>query len=202
MMIGRRWGRRGFTITEALVTLLVFSFFLAVLFMTMAHGFRTFSVAVARSDVTTEARRLVLFMEGELRTSAYFSIDPVSRKVNGQARDGVCFVSMLDWTRSDSFNALESRPNWDRYLVYYATTERPSGRLVRMAINPAKSTIPADIGSFPYPPFVDDPSRFMIEDPLTYSFYDLANSRVLASKVKSFSVTMIPTTQEVEVVPF
>jgi len=138
-------------------------------------------------------------MEGELRTSAYFSIDPVSRKVNGQARDGVCFVSMLDWTRSDSFNALESRPNWDRYLVYYATTERPSGRLVRMAINPAKSTIPADIGSFPYPPFVDDPSRFMIEDPLTYSFDDLANSRVLASKVKSFSVKVIPTTQEVEV---
>jgi hypothetical protein len=190
----------GFTITEALVTLLVFSFFLAVLFVTMAYGFRTFSVAVARSDVTTEARRLVLFMEGELRTSAYFSVTEVPREVNGLARDGLCFVSMLDWSKPDSYNRIKGRPNWDRYLLYYATKELPSGRLVRVALNPQK---PADVGSYPYPPFAANPGAYMLENPLDYgkgaNEKDLGNTRVLASKVKTFDVQLIPTTQEVEV---
>ena len=118
--IAARHRNRGFTITEALVTILVFSFFLGVLFVTMSYGFRTFSVAVARSDVTTEARRLMLFMENELRSSAYFSVKTVKRNVGGSlARDGLCFVSLLDWSRPDAYNATENRPDWDRYLIYY-----------------------------------------------------------------------------------
>lgn len=164
--------------------------------MTISHGFRTFSVAVARSDVTTEARRLVLFLEGELRSSAYFSIAKEKRTFRGQRRDGLCFVSMLDWSKSDSYNALEDRPNWDRYLVYYATPDLPSGELVRMAIDPGD---PAMVGSFPYEPFANNPSHYMEPVPLDYKGPDLANLRTLASKVKSFQVDLIPTTQEIEV---
>lgn len=186
----------GFTITEALVTVLVFSFFLAVLFMTIAHGFRTFSVAVARSDVTTEARRLVLFLEGELRSSAYFSIAAEKRTFGNLRRDGLCFVSMLDWSKSNSYDALEDRPNWDRYLIYYATPDLPSGELVRMAVDPKD---PSMVGSFPYEPFATNPALYMNPVPLAYQGADLANLRTLASKVKSFQVGLVPTTQEVEI---
>ena len=193
--VGRR--DRGFTLTEALVTILVFSFFLGVLFFTISYGFRTFSVAVARSDVTTEARRLMLFMENELRSSAYFSIKTVKRTVGGSlARDGLCFVSLLDWSRPDAYNATEGRPDWDRYLIYYATKETPSGSLVRTAINPQSAL---DVGSFPYPPFADKPFDYMLDDPLQYKGSDLANTRILASKVKSFSVSTVATSSEVDV---
>lgn len=187
---------RGFTITEALITLLVFSFFLGVLMYTMAYGFRTFSLAVSRSDVTTEARRLVLFMENELRSSAYFSARVVRRGAGTVSRDGLCFVSISDWSKPSAYNQMEGRPNWDRYLLYYATTEQPSGRLVRMVLNPLDSS---EVGSFPYPPFAENPDLFLLEEPGEYALPDLANYRVLASKVKSFSVNLLPTTQEVEV---
>jgi hypothetical protein len=185
----------GFTITEAIITVLIFSFFMGVLFMTISYGFRTYSVAVARSDVTTEARRLVLFLENELRSSAYFSVAVESRLVKNLHRDGLSFVSMLDWSRPDSYDSIESRPNWDRYLVYYATDELPSGRLVRMAVNP-----PAEmVGSFPYPPFSTNPFAYMENNPLDYKGSDLVNTRVLASKIKSFEVTLVPVTQELEI---
>ena len=186
--------KRGFTITEAIITVLVFSFFMAVLFMTISYGFRTYSVAVARSDVTTEARRIVLFLENELRSSAYFSVSVEKRTISGNHRDGICFVSMLDWSRYNSFDSIESRPNWDRYLIYYATTDLPSRKLVRMAINPDSS----DVGSFPYPLFTQSPQTYLLDDPLGYKGADLANTRVLAGKVKSFEVKLIPVSQEVD----
>jgi hypothetical protein len=189
-------GEMGFTITEALVTVLVFSFFLAVMFMTISYGFRTFSVAVARSDVTTEARRLVLFLEGELRSTAYFSLSVHQRQVSGEHRDGMCFVSMNDWSRVDSYNAIEDQPSWNRYIVYYATDHGVAGKLVRMVLNPPA----AEVGSFPYGKFSSDQLLYMPTDPLDYDkTTDVTNVRVLATKVKSFEVKLLPVTQEVEV---
>lgn len=191
---------RGFTITEALITVLVFSFFLAVLFMTISYGFRTFSVAVARADVTTEARRLMLFMEKELRSTAYFSVHRIKRyagsKSLGLRRDGFCFVTVGDWSRRDSFNGMEQRPDWDRYICYYATKERPYGRLVRMPIFPA---LPEDIGSFPYPNFRENGRDYLVEDPLSLSLPDVSNVRILATKVRNFEVGVDATGQKVDV---
>lgn len=193
--------RAGFTLTEALTTLVVFSFFLAVLFYVIAYGFRTFSLSVARSDVATEARRLILFLESELRCTAYFSVAPVQGVSTGfkpERRDGMCFVSVGDWSKPDVYNRLESRPNWDRYLCYYATQEAPSGRLVRMVLDP-DPTKPDQIGSFPYPPFLANPYAFIVEKPLSLSRTDLISVRVLATKVKSFEVRLLPAGQEVEI---
>lgn len=183
------------------MTLLVFSFFIAILFATLAYGFRTFSMSVARSDVTTEARRLLLYMEGELRTTAYFSIAPVEGTSSGPSRhhsrrDGFCFVSVLDWSKPNVYNRIKSRPEWDRYVCYYATSEEPSGRLVRLALTPEK---PEEIGSFPYAKFLSAPFQFMVEDPLTLKRADLSNVRVLATKIKSFEVNLLPAGQEVDV---
>lgn len=196
-----RCSSTGFTITEALVTLLVFSFFIGILFVTLAHGFRTFSLSVARSDVTTEARRLLLYMESELRSTAYFSIAPVERMSDGPSlqhsrRDGLCFVSVLDWSKPNVYNRIEARPEWDRYVCYYATTEEPSGRLVRLALSPEKSE---EVGSFPYAKFGSVPFTYMVENPLALKLSDLANVRVIATKIKSFEVELLPAGQEVDV---
>ena len=88
--------RSGFTILEAMVTIGIFTLFLGILFFTMDYGFRAFSIAVARSDVTTEARRLNLFLDRELRSTDYFSVAINSRTVAGQRRDGLSFVSVED----------------------------------------------------------------------------------------------------------
>lgn len=194
--MSRSRGKAGFTIIEALVTITMFTLFMGILFATLSYGFRTYSVALARSDVTTEARRLVLFLENELRSSAYFSIAVQSRVVSGLHRDGFSFVTMRDWSREEAYDPIESQPNWDLYMIYYATQELPTGRLVRMVIEPD----PGDVGSFPYSPFSNTAEKFMLNDPSVHELgSELINARVLASKVKSFEVTLLPVTQEVDV---
>ncbi len=195
--------RRGFTVVEALVTLGVFSVFLAILFLTIAWGFRSFSLAMARSDVTTEARRLTLYLERELRSSNYFSITTAKQPTSADRRDGICFVSRDDWSSPGAFDALEGRPAWNRYFVYYATDKQPTGEFVRLVLDPAsvKPEPPNDpivAGPYPYGPFAGDPTLYMLRNPLTYVGPDLEHLRVLASSVKSFEVKKLPTTQEIQ----
>ena len=142
---------------------------------------------------------MMLFLESELRSSAYFSMATVSRTVMVRGtvnRDGLCFVSVKDWSRADAYNRLEGRPNWDKYLLYYATQELPSGRLIRLDLTPQDAL---DVGSFPYPLFLADRDRYMTETPLSFGGDDLSSVRTLATKVKSFKVRLLPTTKEVEV---
>ncbi len=186
---------KGFTITEALVTSLVFSFFVTVVFLTIAWGFRTFSLAVARSDVSTEARRLALFMETELLTSDYFSVSTVSRSVRNDRRDGLCFVSRNDWSHPNSYDAIEGRPAWNRYFVFYVTTEQPTGSFIRAVINPSDSS---EVGPFVYGPFAANPATYLTNDPSQNVGTDVEMARVIASSVKSFTVEKIPSTQEVD----
>lgn len=171
---------------------------MTVLFLTVSWGFRSFSLAVAKSDVTTEARRLSLFMERELRSSTYFSISTVQRQVGGDLRrDGLCFVSRNDWSRPEAYDPVNSTAAWNRYFVYYATLQKPYGQFVRLALIPTR---PADLGPFPYPRFADvgTQSQYLKEDPTTYRGGDVESSRVVAASVQRFEVKRLPTTQELE----
>lgn len=190
----------GFTLVEALSTLVVFGFFLGVLFLTVAWGFRAFSLATARSDVTTEARRLSLFIEKELRSSSYFSISATRRSLGTERRDAVCFVSRNDWSTSDAFNQHKGAPEWNRYFIYYVTRVKPQGELVRLAIDP--SSLPPEqaqeVGAFPYARYTADPSAFLPDNPTSGYPTDVETSRVLASSVQDFEVNPRPVTQELE----
>jgi hypothetical protein len=168
-----------------------------VLFLTMAWGFRSFSLAVAKSDVTTEARRLALFVERELRSSTYFSVTVVERTVDEDRRDAICFVSRNDWSTPAAYDRSNGVPAWNRYFVYYATLREPFGEFVRLAIEPSG---PAEIGSFPYAEFTNAGTQpnYLKEDPTGYNQADVESSRSIASSVQSFEVKKIPTTQELE----
>lgn len=187
----------GFTLVEALVTVLVFGFFMMVLFLTVSWGFRSFSLAVAKSDVTTEARRMSLFVERELRSSTYFSLSLVQRKVGSDHRDAICFVSRNDWSSPDSYDRLNGIPNWNRYFVYYATLNAPFGEFARLAIKP---TDPSQIGSFPYANFTDlgTQNNYLLDNINAYSQPDVESARVVASSVQSLEMRKIVTTQELE----
>lgn len=169
--------------------------------MTVAWGFRSFSLAIAKSDVTTEAHRIALFVERELQSSTYFSITKVSRPFSlseGYARDAICFVSRRDWSTHDAFDVVKGIPRWDRYFIYYATQESPQGQLVRQTIIP---TQPDDLGSFPYPPMTNESTRanYLSNTPLTHDQNDIESTRILASKVQSFNIQLRPANQEVEI---
>ena len=191
----------GFTLMEALSTLLVFGFFVIVLFMTITWGFRSFSLAVAKSDVTTEARRLSLFIERELRSSTYFSVTAVRREtLRSERRDALCFVSRDDWSTGNAFDPSKGTPAWNRYFVYYATKNPAQnfGQFVRMCIRPLT---PGDIGSFPYPPFsaAGTQENYLPDNPEDAArLSDVESARVIASTVQEFETRKIPTSQEVE----
>jgi hypothetical protein len=189
--------RAGFTLVEALSTLCVFGTFLVILFLTIAWGFRAFSLAVAKSDVTTEARRMALFVERELRSSTYFSVTMVTRSLGTDRRDAICFVSRNDWSSPSAYDRFNGIPAWNRYFAYYATLRAPFGEFVRMSINPV---LASEIGSFPYAPFADPVSQinYLRDDPTSTSQPDIESSRSIASSVQSFEVKKIPTTQEIE----
>jgi hypothetical protein len=182
---------------EALSTLVVFGFFMMVLFLTVAWGFRSFSLAIAKSDVTTEARRLSLFVERELRSSTYFSVSVVERTVGSDRRDAVCFVSRNSWSDASAYNQSKGTPAWNRYFVYYATLETPFGEFVRLAIDPPSA---ADVGAFPYPPFVaaGTQGNYLLESVTAYTAPDVESARSIAGSVQSFEVKKLPTTQELE----
>ncbi len=192
--------KRGFTLVEALSTLVVFGFFLGILFLTVAWGFRAFSVAVSRSDVTTEARRLSLFIERELQSSSYFSIVTSNRTVASERRDAVCFVSRNDWSSPNAFNTNKGVPEWNRYFLYYATRKKPQGQLVRLSIDP--TTLPPEqapeIGAFPYSRYRFNPDPFLPDAPSTGYPTEVETARVIASSVQHFEASMRPVTQELE----
>lgn len=193
----RRRRRGGFSLTEALITVAVLGFFILILFMVVVWGFRTFTVAVSRADVTTEARRIALFIEQELRGSAYFSVALQSQPSlpASTRRDGICFVSRKDWAHN-AYNATEATPNFDRYFLYYATDKMPAGELVRLEVIP---TSPGDVGRFPFRDFVVNPFAYMLSDPGGTFPNTVAAVRVLASSVKQFEVTRSLDVQEIDI---
>lgn len=185
----------GFTITEALVTVLILGFFILVLFMVVVWGFKTFAISVSRADVTTEARRIALFVEQELRGSAYFSVATESQMLGAERRDALCFVSRKDWA-NNAYDVTEAKPNFDRYFLYYATPEAPTGKLMRLEIIPAT---PEDVGRFPFRPFLVNPSSFQLQDPTGNFPPTVSSARVLATSVKQFEVEKTFGTQEVDI---
>lgn len=182
---------------EAMCTLCVFSFFLMVLFMTVGWGFRSFSLAVAKSDVTTEARRLALFVEQELRSSSYFSMTLVNRSLGKDRRDGLCFVSRNDWSHVDAYDRTNGGPAWNRYFIYYATNEAPFGQFVRLSMDVAE---PSEIGPFPYSKFssAGTQANYLLDDFTAYTLPEVESARSLASSVQSFEAKLIPISQELE----
>lgn len=181
-------------------TLLIFSFFLGVLFLTVHWGFRAFSISIARSDVTTEARRLSLFIEHELRGTSYFSVTTRSRTISKDRRDAICFVSRSSWSSPNAYNENKGTANWNRYFLYYATRSLPHGSLIRLSIDPSAAgpDTSYEIGPFPFTGFVANPESYLHEKLPFSPPSEVETVQVLASAVKKFEVRKDPVNQNID----
>ena len=181
--------RAGFTIVEALITVLVFSLFMGAVFIIFDIGLTGFETSVARQGVQNDARRLGLYVDKELRSSnlvSFFVEDGVTRELNLEGRDvhrdALCFVSVKNW-RNEAFDPLAVEPRWDSYVCYYATRGYPVGRLIRSVIEPP----PEEIGPWPWEGLTGTFDTYFNDDP-TLNGPAQTSFRVIANNVQEFRV--------------
>ncbi len=124
---------RGFTLIETLVGVVIFMGLVFVAFFLFEYGVRASFKLTNSQDLQSVATRIALSLQNELRRSARSSVTCVTNLTtpNNLRRDGVCFLAVSDWKSAAAFNSTYGMPNFDRYVNYYATTEEPTGRLIR-----------------------------------------------------------------------
>ena len=134
-----RRSRQAFTLIEILVVSGVFLMLVWMGFGVFDFGSRACGVSNLRSNLQSGAARVILSLENDLRRSNYSSITMISRSVtfSGQTyrRDAICLVGVANWADPASFNTQFGFPNFDRYIIYYATTNAEGGRLIRSLVN-------------------------------------------------------------------
>jgi hypothetical protein len=59
----------------------------------------------------------------------------VEREFAGKQRDIICMLGLSNWSDDARF-AANGLPLWDRYVVYYATDDAESGKLMRAELAP------------------------------------------------------------------
>lgn len=173
--------KRGITLIEVIVVSALLLVISAVTFMLFTMGTRGYLHAVARTGAVGDIHTLNRVAGRDLSLTHIYSTRSHSRTVStprGNARrDGLCLVGMADWGADSAFETATGLPKWNRWIVYYATSE-PEGRLMRVEF---------DRGApfYPLEPLSDlDP--WMAEDPATLP----GDTRVtiLCQNVHSFEV--------------
>ena len=120
----------------------------ALAFGMFSFGSRAFRLGSLRSGLQAEARRVYSQLDWDLRRTDMSTLslvtsadDPMRQVPNVSGtlveRDGVCMANLRDWRSAGSYDATTLRPRWDRYVVYFATTEPTGGRLLRQVLEPA-----------------------------------------------------------------
>ena len=150
---------RGFTLLELLASSGIFLMVVWLAFAIFEFGSRASTISNLRANLQTSATRVILSLESDLRRSNYASITMVNRSVifAGQTyrRDAICMAAVSNWSDPASFNSQFGFPQFDRYVIYYATTNNEGGRLVRSLAN---STVDPLGGANPLSGFSEAPN--------------------------------------------
>lgn len=115
--------KRGFSLPEILLSCLLLSIFLVLIFAFLRSGLGTVLQTQRRGGVLAEARRAALALEKELAQTAAESVQTVQRldASNVYRRDAICLAQLSDWNSSSSFSPDSGQPLWDRYVIFYAS---------------------------------------------------------------------------------
>lgn len=130
--------KRGFSLTELVLTTALFGLISLLVFSMLLSGSRSFHIVMSRSTLQGELNRTLARLQGEVRRSSAGLASLVrgsDRQLNGQSRDGICISSLRDWRSAASYD-MDGTPQWDEFVLYYATLQNP-GRLLRRAYRPA-----------------------------------------------------------------
>lgn len=143
--------KRAFSVLELLVASSMFLFLLFIVFFFFRYGTRAFATANQRQGVQAESLRVMDSLQADLKRTASQSVmvlNDLSRTRSlGTAtvhRDAICLISLKDWSSSynpENFDESGSRPRWNRYWVYYATTDEDRGAMVRLKVDPEPAPV-------------------------------------------------------------
>ena len=161
--------RRGFSLLELSVSLSILSLVLVGIFGVFEMGQASFHFASLRQGLQNEARVAFNVLSNDLRHSSLVTVTALPRRLSlvlprqeskgtqTLDRDGLCLASVQNWSDPGATDAVTGFPNFDSFLVYYATGE-PEGSLVRQLVTPAL------VG--PYPNNEFSPGNSMHDEPM------------------------------------
>ncbi|MBX3170842.1 MAG: hypothetical protein KF760_25775 [Candidatus Eremiobacteraeota bacterium] len=130
--------KRGFSVAELVLAMALFGVISLLIFAMLLSGSRSFNIVMSRSSLQGELNRSLARLQGEVRRSSASLVTVLhssDRQVEGLSRHGICISSLQDWRAADSYDDAGT-PQWDEFVLYYATLQTP-GRLLRRAYRPA-----------------------------------------------------------------
>ncbi len=138
--------RGGFTLLEALITVLILGGLTGVVFMVFAVGASAFRVGNNRLDLQSDLRRVLTPLRRDLENTSFQSISATNSEIDTPQnppagsptvlarRDGICMNALRDSLSDSSYAPGTGLPNWDGFLLYFATRDIPDGRMVRLVL--------------------------------------------------------------------
>lgn len=124
---------------ELVVSTAVLAFIFGIVFLLFSYGLSGYAQLEARQGVQGDALKARIQLERDLSLTHFGSVGVVNRDVGGRERDILCLLGMSDWNDESRFEN-NGLPSWDRYIVFYATDDQESGRLMRAVLAPEPPT--------------------------------------------------------------
>ena len=175
---------RAFTLLEALVVCVIFLVIVWLAVAALQFGINACQLVSLRADLQSAATRVMLNLQNDLRRSHVDSVSMAHRSATfaGQnyQRDALSMAGISNWADTSSLNSQFGVPNFNRYILYYATNDAAGGRLIRTVVDNTQPGPPNPIPSF------DDIKQFN-NDPAKNGSDQLAYTH-LSDSVSDFSV--------------
>ena len=164
-----------------------------VFFLILDMSVRSFQRAIVRHNIQADTQRVAYRLTEDLRRSPFFTVSSIEARssLDNYQRDAICMAGLKDWSSANALDPANSRPKWDRYLLYYCVRQagdEPVTALYRCVVKPAN---PQDIGQFAFPSL--NPSVHCKPNPKTVAEFESFTK--LSDLVESFSTTSVDNSQ-------
>jgi hypothetical protein len=120
-------------------------FIFTIVFLLFSYSLSGYKLLDLRQGVQGDALKARASLEHDFTLSHFDSAGAAERTLNNQLggprRDAVCLLSISHWNDPARFDSM-GLPLWDRYIVYYADTDREQGRLTRLELTPDPAPAP------------------------------------------------------------
>lgn len=180
--------RVAFSLLEVVGSMAIMAVVMVCIFGVFEMGHQSYHYASLRQGLQAEARIIYLQLHSDLRHSSFVSVTALNRTTSvvlprqeskgAQTlnRDGLCMSGVRDWAAAGSIDPVTGFPNFNDYVVYYATTE-PEGRFIRQEV------VPAMVGTWPNTQF--SVAGSMNDNPLL-NLNRVDNPKTLSKRVLAF----------------
>lgn len=149
--------KRGFSILELVVSSFCLALLSAALFYVFQMCSDTFRVGMTRQGLQNQITGFSARFTIDVRQSSMYAawVNPRSATVEIEPgssvlvrRDSICLSALKDSISPTSYETGTGLPKWDCFWVYTATSESPTGRLVRFRCDQAASTAQVPLADF------------------------------------------------------